>query len=88
MSKIHSAQNGHTVVTIFDRAYPADTQAEGQAVSWAVAGRLLRQRWHHLEASGYSGLHGSQSGAAGQSPEREGKVVKWQSVRTSARRDG
>lgn len=37
MSKIHSAQNGHTVVTIFDRAYPADTRAEGQAVSWAVA---------------------------------------------------
>lgn len=37
MSKISGAQNGHTVVTIFDRAYPAETQAEGQAVSWAVA---------------------------------------------------
>lgn len=37
MSKIHGAQNGHTVVTVFDHAYPAETQAEGQAVSWAVA---------------------------------------------------
>lgn len=37
MSKISGAQNGHTVVTIFDRAYPAETRAEGQAVSWAVA---------------------------------------------------
>ena len=37
MSKIRGAQNGHTVVTIFDRAYPAETRAEGQAVSWAVA---------------------------------------------------
>lgn len=37
MSKIHGAQNGHTVVTIFDHAYPCETQAEGQAVNWAVA---------------------------------------------------
>lgn len=37
MNKIPGAQNGHTVVTVFDRAYSPETQAEGQAVSWAVA---------------------------------------------------
>lgn len=36
MSKIPGVANGRTIVTLFDCAYPADLQAEGQAVSWAV----------------------------------------------------
>ena len=36
MSKRPKDTTGHTIVTIFDKAYPAEVQAEGQAVSWAV----------------------------------------------------
>lgn len=36
MSKRPKDTNGHAIVTMFDRVYPADVRAEGQAVSWAV----------------------------------------------------
>ena len=40
-----------TVVTIFDRPYTPEKQAEGQAVSWAVANMLCFKCGHYFRCS-------------------------------------
>lgn len=40
-----------TLITVFGRPYSADKQAEGQAVSWAVANMLCFKCEHYFRCS-------------------------------------